>query len=515
MTTQYLLRILNARVYDVAHETPLEPAPSLSRRLGCNVLLKREDTQPVFSFKIRGAYNKMVRLSEDELARGVIAASAGNNAQGVALAAQQLGCRAVIVMPVTTPTVKVQAVRNRGAEIVLHGDSYSDAHDHALTLQQAQGLTFVHPFDDPDVIAGHGTVGMEILRQHADPIDVVFVAVGGGGLIAGVAAFIKALRPQTLVIGVQTEDSDAMAQSLEQGQRVTLSEVGLFSDGTAVKRVGEETFRLAKALVDGMIRVDTDAVCAAIKDVYEDTRSIQEPAGALAVAGLKAWVARQGAARPDVQPRTLVAITCGANMNFDRLRFVSERSEIGEGREAIFAVTIPEARGSFKRFCGLLGQHNVTEFNYRIADASQAHIFLGMQLTEPSQAQTISNQLRAAGFNTLDLSNDEVAKAHLRHLVGGHSELARAERLYRFEFPERPGALMRFLSAMNPSWNISLFHYRNHGADYGRILVGLQVPASDETDFQSFLQQLGYPHKDESLHPAYQLFLGCQESQQG
>ena len=323
MTTQYLLRILNARVYDVAHETPLEPAPSLSRRLGCHVLLKREDTQPVFSFKIRGAYNKMVRLSADELARGVIAASAGNHAQGVALAAQQLGCRAVIVMPVTTPTVKVQAVRNRGAEIVLHGDSYSDAHDHALTLQKAQGLTFVHPFDDPDVIAGQGTVGMEILRQHADPIDVVFVAVGGGGLIAGVAAFIKALRPQTLVIGVQTEDSDAMAQSLEQGQRVTLSEVGLFSDGTAVKRVGEETFRLAKALVDGMIRVDTDAVCAAIKDVYEDTRSIQEPAGALAVAGLKAWVARQGASRPDGQPRTLVAITCGANMNFDRLRFVS------------------------------------------------------------------------------------------------------------------------------------------------------------------------------------------------
>lgn len=515
MTTQYLLRILNARVYDVAHETPLERAPSLSRRLGCNVLFKREDTQPVFSFKVRGAYNKMVRLSADELARGVIAASAGNHAQGVALAAQQLGCRAVIVMPVTTPTVKVQAVRNRGADIVLHGDSYSDAHDHALTLQQAQGLTFVHPFDDPDVIAGQGTVGMEILRQHADPIDVVFVAVGGGGLIAGVAAFIKALRPQTLVIGVQTEDSDAMAQSLERGERVTLSEVGLFSDGTAVKRVGEETFRLAKALVDGMIRVDTDAVCAAIKDVYEDTRSIQEPAGALAVAGLKAWVAREGAARPDGQPRTLVAITCGANMNFDRLRFVSERSEIGEGREAIFAVTIPEARGSFKHFCGLLGQHNVTEFNYRIADARQAHIFLGLQLAEPTEAQTISNQLRAAGFNTLDLSNDEVAKAHLRHLVGGHSDLARAERLYRFEFPERPGALMRFLCAMNPSWNISLFHYRNHGADYGRILVGLQVPASDETDFQSFLQQLGYPHWDESLHPAYKLFLGCQESQQG
>jgi threonine dehydratase len=333
--------------------------------------------------------------------------------------------------------------------------------------------------------------------------------------VAGVAAFIKALRPETLVIGVQTEDSDAMAQSLERGERVTLAEVGLFSDGTAVKRVGEETFRLAKDLVDEMVRVDTDAVCAAIKDVYEDTRAIQEPAGALAVAGLKAWVARAGALRPDGTPRTLVAITCGANMNFDRLRFVSERSEIGEGREAIFAVTIPEARGSFKRFCGLLGQHNVTEFNYRIADAKQAHIFLGLQLSEPSEAQAIASQLQAAGFDALDLSNDEVAKAHLRHLVGGHSDLAREERLYRFEFPERPGALMRFLSAMNPSWNISLFHYRNHGADYGRILVGLQVPKADEADFQNFLSQLGYPHWDESKHPAYQLFLGCQESPQG
>ena len=515
MTTNYLLNILNARVYDVAEETPLEAAPSLSRRMGCRVLFKREDTQPVFSFKLRGAYNKMAHLSAEQRARGVIAASAGNHAQGVALAAQTLGCRAVIVMPVTTPTVKVQAVRNRGAEIILHGDSYSDAHDHALTLQQAQGLTFVHPFDDPDVIAGQGTVGMEILRQHPDPIDAVFVAVGGGGLVAGVAAFIKALRPETLVIGVQTEDSDAMAQSLERGERVTLAEVGLFSDGTAVKRVGEETFRLAKDLVDEMVRVDTDAVCAAIKDVYEDTRAIQEPAGALAVAGLKAWVARAGALGPNGKPRTLVAITCGANMNFDRLRFVSERSEIGEGREAIFAVTIPEARGSFKRFCGLLGQHNVTEFNYRIADAKQAHIFLGLQLSEPSEAQAIARQLQAAGFAALDLSNDEVAKAHLRHLVGGHSDLAREERLYRFEFPERPGALMRFLSAMNPSWNISLFHYRNHGADYGRILVGLQVPKADEADFQNFLSQLGYPHWDESNHPAYQLFLGCQESPQG
>ena len=518
MPTDYLRKILTARVYDVAQESPLEEAPALSRRLGARVLLKREDTQPVFSFKLRGAYNKMAQLGPDQLQRGVIAASAGNHAQGVALAAKQLGCQAVIVMPVTTPEVKIQAVRNRGAQVVLHGDSYSDAYAHALELQKKEGFTFVHPFDDPDVIAGQGTVAMEILRQHPEPIDAVFVAVGGGGLIAGVAAFFKQLRPETRIIGVQTQDSDAMAQSLEKGERVILKEVGLFSDGTAVKQVGEETFRLAQKLVDEMVRVDTDAVCAAIKDVYEETRSIQEPAGALAVAGMKAWVAAQGgqggqgARRPDGSPLTLVAITCGANMNFDRLRFISERSEIGEGREAIFAVTIPEERGSFKRFCGMLGHHNVTEFNYRIADSSKAHIFLGLQIASADEGQAIAASLREAGFATLDLSNDEIAKAHLRHLVGGHSELAKNERLYRFEFPERPGALMRFLSAMNPSWNISLFHYRNHGADYGRILIGLQVPASDETQFQLFLEQLGYPYWNESDHPAYRLFLGCQES---
>lgn len=509
MGAQYLKKILNARVYDVAIESALEPAASLSRRLGCRVLLKREDTQPVFSFKLRGAYNKMAHLSQEQLARGVIAASAGNHAQGVALAAQQMGCRAVIVMPVTTPSVKTEAVRNRGAEVILFGDSYSDAYGHALDVQKTEGLTFVHPFDDPEVIAGQGTVGMEILRQCADPIDAIFVAVGGGGLIAGVAAYVKQLRPETRIIGVQTIDSDAMAQSLEQGQRVVLKDVGLFSDGTAVKQVGEETFRLAQLYVDEMVRVDTDAVCAAIKDVYEDTRAIEEPAGALAIAGLKAWIGEHGA-QVDGRPRTVVAIACGANMNFDRLRFVSERSEIGEQREAVYAVTIPEERGSFKRFCSLLGDHSVTEFNYRIADAQAAHIFLGLQVKTRAEAAQMAQTLETAGFSTLDLSDDEVAKSHLRHLVGGRSPLARLERLFRFEFPERPGALMRFLSAMNPSWNISLFHYRNHGADYGRILVGLQVPAEDEADFQQFLQTLGYPHWDESAHPAYQRFLGCQ-----
>ena len=513
MGADYLRKILNARVYDVALESPLEKAPSLSRRLGCQVLLKREDMQPVFSFKLRGAYNKMAHLSPEQLARGVIAASAGNHAQGVALSAQQLKCRAVIVMPVTTPSVKIEAVRNRGAEVVLSGDSYSDAYGHALELQKAEGLTFVHPFDDPDVIAGQGTVAMEILRQHADPIDAIFVAVGGGGLIAGVAAFIKQLRPETKVYGVQTLDSDAMAQSVEQGKRVVLKDVGLFSDGTAVKQVGEETFRLVQKYVDGFVRVDTDAVCAAIKDVYEDTRAIEEPAGALAIAGLKAWVAQHGATVTEngqTRPRTLVAIACGANMNFDRLRFVSERSEIGEQREAVYAVTIPEERGSFKTFCSLLGERNVTEFNYRIADANQAHIFLGVSVANRDQATQFADHLRKAGFATIDLSDDEVAKSHLRHMVGGRSALARNERLYRFEFPERPGALMRFLTNMNPSWNISLFHYRNHGADYGRILVGLQVPEQDEAEFSAFLEGLGYPYWNESEHPAYRLFLGCQ-----
>ena len=510
MPTEYLKRILTARVYDVAQETPLEPAPCLSRRVGNTVLLKREDLQPVFSFKLRGAYNKMVRLSAEQLARGVIAASAGNHAQGVALSAQRLGCRAVIVMPVTTPQVKIDAVRSRGAEVVLHGDSYSDAFVHATGLQARDGLTFVHPFDDPDVIAGQGTVAMEILRQHQGPIDAIFVAIGGGGLAAGIATYVKQLRPEVKVIGVQTTDSDAMARSLAAGRRIVLQDVGLFSDGTAVKQVGEETFRLCREFLDEVILVDTDAACAAIKDVFQDTRSILEPAGALAIAGAKAWIERESAAQgAPVTGRTLVAVACGANMNFDRLRFVSERAEVGEQREAVFAVTIPEERGSFRRFCELVGPRNVTEFNYRIADARVAHVFVGVQVADRGEARAIASTFGEHGFAALDLTDDELAKLHIRHLVGGHSALARDERLYRFEFPERPGALMRFLTSMSPNWNISLFHYRNHGADYARILVGLQVPAADGAALDAFLKTLGYPHWDESQHPAYRLFLAA------
>lgn len=504
---EYLRRILTARVYDVAIESPLDAAPRLSERLHNRVLLKREDLQPVFSFKLRGAYNKMVHLSPEERARGVIAASAGNHAQGVALAAHKLGCRAVIVMPVTTPAVKIEAVKGRGAEVVLHGDSYSDAYAHALHLQAEQGLSFVHPFDDPLVIAGQGTVAMEILRQHHPgehgPLHAIFVAIGGGGLISGVAAYVKALHPEVKVIGVQTRDSDAMARSLAAGERIEMADVGLFSDGTAVKLVGEETFRLCQKYVDEIITVDTDALCAAIKDVFQDTRSILEPAGALAVAGMKAYVARE-----KLKGKTLVAIACGANMNFDRLRFVAERAEVGERREAVFAVTIPEERGSFRRFCALVGNRNVTEFNYRIADAAAAHIFVGVQLTRRDDAEVLARTFERAGFATLDLTDDELAKQHLRHLVGGHTPLAGSEKIYRFEFPERPGALMKFLSSMSPDWNISLFHYRNQGADYGRILVGMQVPESDEATFQSFLAGLGYRHWDESQNPAYRLFLG-------
>ncbi|MFO0207373.1 MAG: threonine ammonia-lyase, biosynthetic [Betaproteobacteria bacterium] len=508
--TEYLRRILNARVYDVAEETPLELAPQLSARIGNRVLFKREDLQPVKSFKLRGAYNKMVNLAADARARGVIAASAGNPAQGVALAAARLGCRAVIVMPVTTPQVKVDAARALGGkrvEVVLHGDSYSDAYAQAVQVQARESLAFVHPFDDPDVIAGQGTVGMEILRQHHPgehgPIEAVFVAVGGGGLIAGVGSYIKALQPQIKVIGVQTIDSDAMARSLAAGRRVQLQDVGLFSDGTAVRQVGEETFKLARHVVDAMITVDTDALCAAIKDVFQDTRSILEPAGALSVAGVKQYVEASGC-----RDKTFVAIACGANMNFDRLRFVAERAEVGEQREAVFAVTIPEERGSFRRFCELVGNRNVTEFNYRIAGQAAAHIFVGLQLARRDEAAALARRFEKAGFPTLDLTDDELGKQHLRHLVGGHSPLARDELIYRFEFPERPGALMRFLSSMSPNWNISLFHYRNQGADYGRILVGIQVPAGEKRQFKAFLDTLGYRHWDESGHPAYRLFLG-------
>jgi len=501
----YLKRILTAKVYDVAIETPLERAHSLSVRTGNDVLLKREDMQEVFSFKLRGAYNKMAHLSPIQLERGVIAASAGNHAQGVALSAAKMNCLATIVMPTTTPALKIDAVKRFGGEwvnVVLFGDSYSDAAGHAAELAQTKGLTFVHPFDDPDVIAGQGTVGMEILRQHQGPIHAIFIAIGGGGLAAGVGAYVKQLRPDIKIIGVQTVDSDAMAQSLEQHKRVTLAEVGLFSDGTAVKLVGEETFRLCEQYVDDVVRVTTDEACAAIKDVFQDTRSILEPAGALAVAGLKQYAAEMG-----LHNQTLVAISCGANMNFDRLRFVAERAEVGEQREAIFAITVPEERGSFRKFCDLLGPTNVTEFNYRMSDSAKANIFVGIQIGNRAQADELQQRFIASGFDALNLTDDEMAKLHLRHMVGGRSNLADHELVYRFEFPERPGALTKFLTALNPGWNISLFHYRNHGADYGRILVGIQVPPADHAEFDKFVKQLGYPAVNETENPAYKLFL--------
>jgi threonine dehydratase len=503
----YLKKILTARVYDVATESALERAKDLSRRLHNTVLLKREDQQPVHSFKLRGAYNKMAHLTPDQLKQGVICASAGNHAQGVALSAQRLGARAVIVMPTTTPQLKIDAVRGFGGEVVLFGDSYSDAYAHSLELEKQQGLTFVHPFDDPDVIAGQGTIAMEILRQHQGPLDAVFVAVGGGGLISGVANYIKAVRPEIKVIGVQMNDSNAMGQSIAAKKRVTLTDVGLFSDGTAVKLVGEETFRIARQLVDEFVIVDTDAVCAAIKDVFVDTRSIVEPAGALAVAAIKQYVAQR-----KTRGETYVAILCGANMNFDRLRFVAERAEVGEEREALFAVTIPEERGSFKRFCLAIdnlpgGPRNVTEFNYRISEANCAHVFVGLTTQGPGESGKIAANFSKHGFGTLDLTHDELAKEHIRHMVGGHSKLAQNERLLRFEFPERPGALLKFLSLLRPGWNISLFHYRNQGADYGRILVGLQVPQADDKAFAKFLATLGYPCVEETANPVYRIFL--------
>jgi len=512
MTTDYLKKILTARVYDVAEETPLDYAPTLSKRLDNRVYFKREDMQSVFSFKLRGAYNKMANLSPESLRRGVICASAGNHAQGVALSAARLGCRALIVMPTTTPQVKIDAVKARGGaavEVVLHGDSYTDAYNHALLLEKEGGLSFVHPFDDPDVIAGQGTIGMEILRQHSGPIHAIFVAIGGGGLVAGVGAYVKAVRPDIKIIGVQTLDSDAMARSLKAGQRVTLTDVGLFSDGTAVRLVGEETFRVAKEVVDEIIIVDTDAICAAIQDVFQDTRSILEPAGALAVAGAKAYVERSQMNRSPIRNETLVAVACGANMNFDRLRFVAERAELGESREAVFAVTIPEQRGSFRRFSALVGARNVTEFNYRISDAREAHIFVGVQVASRGESALLARTFEEHDFRTLDLTYDELAKLHIRHLVGGKSALAQDELLYRFEFPERPGALMRFLDSMAPNWNISLFHYRNQGGDVGRILVGLQVPAAEMDEFRQFLATLGYRYWDESANPVYKLFLGA------
>ncbi|MCC6869275.1 MAG: threonine ammonia-lyase, biosynthetic [Burkholderiales bacterium] len=503
MPIDYLQKILTAKVYDVAIESPLDDAVTLSQRLGQRVLLKREDAQAVFSFKLRGAYNKMAHLPAAARAQGVIAASAGNHAQGVALAAQRLQCAATIVMPVTTPQIKIAAVEARGGKVLLHGDSYSDAYDEAQRHQARTGATFVHPYDDPDVIAGQGTIGMEILRQCPGPLDAIFVPVGGGGLISGIAAYVKRVRPQVKVFGVQPVDSDAMTRSLASGRRVRLPQVGLFADGVAVKQVGKETLRLARDLVDGMITVDSDAICAAIKDVFADTRSILEPAGALAVAGIKTYCERQR-----TPGRTYVAIASGANMNFDRLRFVAERAELGEAREAIFAVTIPERPGSFREFCALLGNRSITEFNYRYADPTRAHLFVGVEVAGRKATAELLAQLHKHRIEAYDLTDNEMAKLHVRYLVGGHAPAAENELLYRFEFPERPGALLRFLDSMSAGWNISLFHYRNHGADYGRVLVGMQVPPKDKADFRRFLARLGYAYVDESANVAYGMFLG-------
>ncbi|MEE9222187.1 MAG: threonine ammonia-lyase, biosynthetic [Nitrosomonadaceae bacterium] len=503
MKNDYLERILTAQVYDVAVESPLEFAPSLSERMNNRLLLKREDMQQVFSFKLRGAYNKMIKLSPEILKRGVVTASAGNHAQGVALVAQRLNCRATIVMPVTTPQIKMQAVKAYGATVLLHGDSYDEAYARALKLSTQKRATFVHPYDDPDVIAGQGTIGMEILRQHTGPIHAVFVPVGGGGLISGIASYVKRLYPEIKIIGVEPVDSDAMYRSLKQGRRVKLTQVGLFADGVAIKQVGKETFRLCRELVDEIVLVDTDAICAAIKDVFEDTRIILEPAGALSVAGAKVYANRE-----KIRDKTFVAVSSGANMNFDRLRHVSERAELGEQREAVMSVTIPEKPGSFKKFCAMLGTKSITEFNYRYADPKEAHVFVGVSVHNRNEAEKLIKSLEKSGLRTEDFSDNEMAKLHVRHLVGGRASGVKNEILYRFEFPDRPGALMKFLNSMSHNWNITLFHYRNHGTDYGRVLVGMGVPSGEQTDFKAFLDQLGYRYWDESKNPAYKLFLG-------
>ena len=503
MPKQYLNAVLNARVYDVARETPLDEAATLSQRLGNTVLVKREDLQPVFSFKLRGAYNKMTSLSAAERAAGVIAASAGNHAQGVALAAGRLGIPATIVMPRTTPDIKVQAVEKLKARIVLHGDDYQDAYLRSLKIAADRDLTFVHPYDDPHVIAGQGTIGMEILRQCTRDIDAIFIPVGGGGLIAGIAAYVKALRPAIRIIGVEPVDAASLTRSLEKGRRVTLDEVGIFADGVAVRQVGKETFRIARKLVDDMVLASVDEICAAIKDLFDDTRSIAEPAGALAVAGLKKYVARHG-----LKDKTLVAINSGANINFDRLRHVAERAELGESRESLFAVTIPERPGSFRTFCSILGKRSVTEFNYRYADKAAAQIFVGVRLSGgESEKATILEALRGGGYDVVDLTENDTAKLHIRYMVGGRPAELANEVLYRFQFPERPGALLNFLNHLGGRWNISLFHYRNHGAAFGRVLCGLQVPRADMPEFRKFLAATGYSHWPETDNPGYRMFL--------
>ena len=505
MPQSYIKRILDARVYDVARETPVEEAVLMSQRLDNRVWLKREDLQPVFSFKLRGAYNKMYRLSEEQRSRGVVAASAGNHAQGLAMATQKLKAKAIIVMPRTTPQIKIDAVRARGARVVLHGDSFDEASIHAAKLVEEKGMTYVHPFDDPDVIAGQGTIGMEIVRQHQKPLDALFVPVGGGGLLAGVAAYVKYVWPETRIIGVEPEDAACLKLAMEKGRRATLSEVGLFADGCAVAQIGKETFRVIRDTVDEVITASTDEMCAAIKDIFEDTRSIAEPAGALALAGMKKYVERTGASG-----QQMLAIVSGANINFDRLRYISERTEIGEQREAVISVSIPEKAGSFRKFCSVLGRRNITEFNYRYADAGSAQVFVGLSVVPGGEdLADLLADLEQRGYTTEDMTHNEVAKLHIRHMVGGHAPAVVAdERVYRVEFPERPGALLKFLAGLGQRWNISMFHYRNHGAAYGRILVGVQVLKSERRAFEQVLADINFRHWDETDNRAYQLYLG-------
>jgi threonine dehydratase len=499
----YVKKILTARVYDVAVESPLDPMPRLSKRIGGPVHLKREDLQPVFSFKLRGAYNKMSQLDRGRLDRGVICASAGNHAQGVALAAAKLNAKAMIVMPQTTPAIKVQAVERLGGDVVLHGDSFDDASVHARRLEAEHGLTFIHPYDDPDVIAGQGTVGMEILRQHPDPIEAIFVPIGGGGLAAGIAVYVKFLRPDVKVIGVEPDDAASMDAALKASDRVILDQVGLFADGVAVRQAGAETFRLCREFLDEIITVDADAICAAVKDIFDDTRAIAEPSGAVGLAGLKKYVEREGSCS-----RALITVNSGANMNFDRLRHIAERAEIGEHREALLAVTIPEKPGSYRRFIQVLGRRSITEFNYRYAEGPDAHIFVGVQIARGEKEKfEIIGLLRDEGLTVHDMSDNEMAKLHVRYMVGGRVGGLRDELIYRFQFPERPGALLKFLDGLATEWNISLFHYRNHGADYGRVLAGIQVPETDRAEFRRRLDELGYPCWDETGNPAYQCFL--------
>ena len=502
MPSKYIKQILEARVYDVAEQTPVDEARFLSARLGNRILLKREDLQPVYSFKLRGAYNHMVRLSAEKKSRGVIAASAGNHAQGVAYSAQKLGVQSVIVMPETTPDIKVRAVKSFGSKAILHGDTFDEAYVYAIALAEEKGYAFIHPYDDSDVIAGQGTIGLELLRQVPDQLDAIFVPVGGGGLIAGIGAFVKYLRPEVRIIGVEAEDSACLAAALKKNRRVVLPEVGIFADGVAVAQIGKETFRVARQCVDEVITVNTDEICASIKDIFDDTRSITEPAGALAVAGLKKYVQREKASK-----QTLVAINSGANTNFDRLRHISERAELGENREAILAVTIPETPGSFRRFCRLLGKINISEFNYRYSDSSEAQVFVGVQIHGENDRQATIEKLRNKNYATEDLSDNEMAKLHIRHMVGGRHPEIGDELLYRVEFPERPGALMAFLINLGEKWNISLFHYRNHGAAYGRVLVGFQAEKSEENEIERVLGDVGYRFYSETNNRSYQLFL--------